>query len=63
MYTFIGKRQKNPKKFKTIKGFILTFEKDLPLFEDFIYVILCSRDEKTGLFTFVRSIYGDNLKL
>ena len=63
MYTFIGRPQKNLKKFKTIEGYILTFKKDLPLFEDFIYVILCSRDEKTGVFTFIRSIYGDKLIL
>ena len=57
MYTFIGKREKNPKRFKTIDGFYLTFEKELPLFEDFMYVILCTRNEETKLFTFVRSTY------
>lgn len=58
MYTFIGsKDENNPKCFNTIEGFILTFTKNLPLFEDFMYVILCTRDEKTKLFTFIRSIY------
>lgn len=58
MYTFIGSMDKhNPKRFNTIEGYILTFEKNLPLFEDFVYVILCSRNEKTKLFRFIRSIY------
>lgn len=62
MYVFIGQRKKdNPKKFKTTEGYILTFDKTLPLFEDFMYVILCSRNEKTGIFTFIKSLYGDSL--
>lgn len=57
MYTFIGKREKNPKYFKTIEGFHLKFEKDLPLFDDIMYVILCTRDEKTKLFTLINCKY------
>ena len=57
MYTFIGSREKNPKRFKTIEGFHLTFEQPLPLFEDFMYVILCNRNKETDLFTFIRSTY------
>lgn len=57
MYTFIGKREKNPRRFKTIDGYFLTFDKDLPLFDDFMYVILCTRNESTGLFTFIKSSY------
>lgn len=57
MYTFIGRREKNPKCFKTTEGFYLTFEKELLLFEDFMYVILCTRNEKTKLFTLIKATY------
>ena len=58
MYTFIGRKDnKNPKKFKTIEGHILTFVQPLPLFDDFMYVILCTRNEETKEFTFIRSTY------
>lgn len=62
MYVFIGQRKEdNPKKFKTTEGYILTFDKQLPLFNDYRYIILCSRNEDTGIFTFIRSLYEDSL--
>ena len=57
MYTFIGRRENNPKVFKTIEGYLLTFEKELPLFEDFMYVILCTRNKDTGMFTLIKNRY------
>lgn len=50
MYTFIGEIQKNPRKFKTCDGYILTFAEPLPLLDDTMYVILCDRDPVTKLF-------------
>lgn len=58
MYTFIGKRHKNPKKFITNDGYVLSFSDSLdPLLYDQMYVILCDKDKDTKLFTLLRCRY------
>lgn len=51
MLTFKGKKDKKyPNRFRTDDGYILSFDKELPLFDDIEYFIVCSKDEQTKLY-------------
>lgn len=61
MQTFIGHpTQEGGRKFLCHNGYILTFSHPLNLYEDFNYVILCSRDSTTKEFTLIKVKYWWN---
>lgn len=54
--TFIGCIGRNHRKFITNDGFVLTFEQELPLFDEIEYCILVKRNEDK-LYVLIKAIY------
>ena len=58
MYTFIGHpKKKDGKTFVCYDGHIIRFSHPLPLFDDTMYVLLCSRNPTTKEFTMEKCRY------
>jgi len=57
LYTFVGTKGRNPRSFKTDEGVFIYFDKEISLYDDCMYVILCSRNKESGLFTLLSCHY------
>lgn len=53
MYVFIGQKVSR-NRLKTKDGYFLTFENELNWYDDKMYAVLCTRNEKTRLFKYIK---------
>ena len=53
MYVFIGQKVSR-NRLKTKDGYFLTFENELNWYDDKMYAVLCTRNEETKLFKYIK---------